>query len=354
MNYSSKRVMFMADNTVNLVFAGSGVLGVAYLGVLDYMFTSGKLKNLKRTAGTSSGAIAACITSLALPFEEIKRIADSLDISNVPFKGVFDAASIIESSSALMLENAKDVIEELFGDMNCLYRLIRNYGWYSSEYFYHWIKGIIAEQFNNKKQPPYTFSDFQRPELHKDDRQFHELYIIGTNLTTGTSQVFSYETTPDMEVAQAVRISMSIPLIFEAVRQNNTDFNGNVAENIYCDGGVLNNYPIKLFDSYRYSKSLLRGANMQTLGVRFKSSNPINRINNILDYIWSLVTAYTHVQQDSYYNSPMDIIRSISIDPMGISGIDFNINPDDKKYQLLYQQGYSAAEAFFQADVTPG
>jgi len=336
----------MIENIENLVFKGSGVLGIAYLGVLDYLFRNRKLNNLKRVAGTSSGAIAACITSLALPFDEINEIAASLDLRSVPYKGDFEAASILDSAQAILLESARDIIESFFGDMNCLYRLVANFGWYSSEYFYHWIKGVIASQFNNKKQPPYTFSDFQRPELHKDGRPFHELYIIGTDLTTGNSQVFSHETTPNMEVALAVRISISIPLFFEAVKISQSDTKGHESEHYYCDGGVLNNYPIRLFDSYRYNTRLVRGANMQTLGVRFKSNNPVNKINNLLDYIWCLVTSYTQVQQDNYYNSPMDIIRSISIEPTGISPIDFNISPKDR--DLLYQRGYLAAASFFQ------
>ena len=337
----------MIDNIVNLVFKGSGVLAIAYLGVLDYLTKHDKLKNLKRVAGCSSGALTACITSFGLPFVEIKKIAESLDFALVPYKGEFESASILDSASAFLLENSRNAIETIFGDMSCLYRLVTNYGWYSTEYFYHWIKGIIADQFNNKKQPPYTFADFKKPELHKDGRPFCDLYIIGTNLTTGNSQVFSFETTPDMEVAQAVRISISIPLFFEAVKIRQENISGNSMDNLYCDGGVLNNYPIRLFDSYRYNTRLIRGANMQTLGVRFKSNNPVNKIDNILDYIWSLVTTYTRVQQEDYYNNPMDIIRSISIEPSGISPIDFNINPGDRKYQLLYQQGYSAAEAFF-------
>lgn len=335
----------MMEQIENLVFKGSGVLGVAYLGVLDYLYRNKKLDHLKRVAGTSSGAIAACITSLALPFDKIREIADSLDLRSVPYKGELEAASIIDNAQAILLENSRDTIEAFFGDMNCLYRLVTSYGWYSSEYIYYWLRAVIAEQFNNKKQPPYTFSDFQKPKLHKDGRPFHELYIIGTNLTTGNSQVFSHETTPDMEVALAVRISISIPLFFEAVKIKQAGITGNTIDNFYCDGGVLNNYPIRLFDSYRYNARLVRGANMQTLGVRFKSSNPVNSINNLLDYIWSLVTTYTHVQQDNYYNSPMDIIRSISIDPAGISPIDFSLSPRDK--EMLYQMGYSAAAEFF-------
>jgi NTE family protein len=75
---------------------------------------------------------------------------------------------------------------------------------------------------------------------------FKDLYFVGTNLSTHFSEVFSHEHIPRMCVADAVRISMSIPLFFAAKRS----FRGDV----YVDGGILVNYPIKLFDRGKYVK----------------------------------------------------------------------------------------------------
>src|SRR3989442_3497051 len=47
-----------------------------------------------------------------------------------------------------------------------------------------------------------------------------------------------------MRVADAVRISMSIPLFCASVKLARGDR--------YVDGGVLDNYPIKLFDREKY------------------------------------------------------------------------------------------------------
>jgi len=330
----------MVNNINNLAFEGAGVLGIAYLGVLDYLYQNDLLKNVMRTAGTSSGAITACVTSFQLPFEDIRGIANSLNYRKVPNRSESDASS----------SNTEDIIfklEPLLGDLNCLYRLITRYGWFSSEYFYHWIKNVIANQFNNKKQPPYTFKDFKNSSLHKENRSFLDLYIVGTNLTTGTSKVFSYETTPMMEVADAVRISMSIPLFFEAIEVKQYDITGNNLTNFFCDGGVINNYPIRIFDSPSFNPNLLRGANMDTLGVRFMSRKQYFKIDNLLEYIWSLTLASNHIQQEEYYSNPMDIIRSINIDSLNISPIDFNISPNDETYKKLYSAGYSAAEEYF-------
>lgn len=330
----------MVRNISNLVFEGSGVLGIAYLGVLDYLYKNDMMKNIQRVAGTSSGAIAACLSSFQLPFEDLRTIANSLNYSKVPDSGESDATSPLT-------EDIFSLFDPIPGDINCLYRLMTRYGWYSSEYFYQWIKKVIADQFNNNKQPPYTFKDFKNTALHKDNRPFHDLFIVGTNLTTGTSKVFSYEATPMMEVADAIRISISIPLFFEAIEVKQYDITGNDLTNLFCDGGVMNNYPIKLFDSPRFNPNLLRGANMDTLGVRFMSKNQYSKIGNLLEYIASLALSSGHIQQEEYYSNPMNRIRSINIDSFDISPIDFNVTPNDATYQMLYLQGYTACETYF-------
>ncbi len=330
----------MVKHISNLVFEGGGVLGIAYLGVLDYLSRNDLMNNIMRTAGASAGAIAACITSFRLPFEEVKSIAESLNYRKIPDRNGIVGAGILPEDNASIGELSLD-------DLICLYRLISRYGWYSSEYFYQWIRKVIADQFTNEKQPPYTFEDFQNSSLHKDNRSFLALFLTGTNLTAGTSQVFSFDTTPAMEVAEAVRISMSIPLFFEAITIKQYDITGNRQNNFYCDGGVLNNYPIRLFDSGAFHSDPVRGANMETLGVRFMSRKQTFRINNLLDYIWSLVHTSGRVQQEEYYSSPMDRIRSVNIDSLDLSPVDFNVSPNDETYQKLYYQGYSAAQAYF-------
>ena len=75
----------------------------------------------------------------------------------------------------------------------------------------------LSELVARKTQKP----NFPLGSLHELARQqpghFRDLYTTGTNLTQQRVQVFSYETTPTMLVADAVRISMSIPLYFRAV-----------------------------------------------------------------------------------------------------------------------------------------
>ncbi|QXM06270.1 patatin-like phospholipase family protein [Crassaminicella indica] len=326
----------------NLVFEGGGILGIAYLGVLDFLYHKNILQNIRRVAGTSAGAIIACITSFALPFNETKEIIDTLDYSKIPQKNDHPALKEIPIPF-------RKNFEEIFENIDCLYRLVNDYGWYSSEYFYEWIKKQIASQFDaSKKLPPYTFEDFKNTSTHKDQKPFLDLYIIGTDISTKSSKLFSYETTPHMEVAQAVRISMSIPLFFESVKVNPKTQTKKSMPHIYSDGGIMRNYPIKIFDSSYFKDRIVNGINIQTLGVRFKNATKYNKINNFIEYIENLLISFISIQQDIYNHSPEDQIRSIQIDTKDISFIDFNIHQNDEKYRFLYQEGYKAAKNYFQ------
>ena len=331
----------MVNRIENLVFEGGGILGIAYLGVLEYLFQNRFMRDIRRTAGTSAGAITACITSFNLPFPEIKAIADSLDYKKVPYKEELDNTKHIPNE-------IKHTIEELFDDIDCVYRLIKNYGWFSTGYFYSWIKTVIGAQFDPaKKLPPYTFSDFKETSLHKQERPFYDLYIIGTDLSNRTSRVFSYDTTPLMEVAQAVRISMSIPLFFEAVAVHDSEVTGNDLKNVFCDGGVMNNYPLSIFDFVNSKPDNIYGVNMNTLGVRFNSRIQYTKIDNLLEFVKSMAHSAIRVQQDAYHNHPIDKARSINIDTLDVSPTNFDVSLNDNTYRLLYNQGYAAAETYF-------
>ncbi|WMI80030.1 patatin-like phospholipase family protein [Anaerotignum sp. MB30-C6] len=334
----------MTGKIENLVFEGGGVLGIAYLGALDYLFRNGLMGDITRVAGTSAGAITACVLSFNLPFWETRRIANSLDYRKVPSKGELEDISFIP-------EDVMEVMERFFDDIICVYRLMNNYGWFSTDYFYGWMRDVINAQFDvTKKSPPYTFEDFKNPLIHKDNRPFFDLYVIGTDISMKTSQIFSYETTPRMEVAQAVRISMSVPLFFEAVIKEHIDSRGNAYSRVFCDGGLMNNYPLSIFDYPRFNSDLYGGVNLSTLGLRFKNKLEHNEINNLWQYIDSLLRVSSYIQQQNYESNPLNQERSIIINTKDTHSLDFNIDVNDATYRFLYQQGYNAAKEFFSND----
>lgn len=341
----------------NLVFEGGGILGIAYLGMLKYLDEKHILQDIKRVAGTSAGAIMACVTSFNLPYVEIERMANSLDYKKVPSaKDKIDEKQIQtpDNIKEVLLSNLIDDIDNMdhtsdideerslknpLNNIECVQRLLTKYGWYSSNYFYEWIKIQIANQFDPmKKEPPYTFADFKDQSLHKNERMFKDLYIVGTDVSKRLKNVFSYETTPHFEVAQAVRISMSIPLYFEAVK---IDLETLVESqnNIFVDGGLVYNYPITIFDK--------PGHIARTLGGMLINNRGAQTINNLIDFIGSVIVTATDVQEQIYRSKPENMARSIPIYTGDLSPLDFNIKPGDEKYQYLFNQGYAATESYF-------
>ena len=234
----------------NLVFEGGGVKGLAYIGVLEILDTYNILPQIERVAGTSAGAITATLTSFKLNAKEIRDLSNTLDFSKIPQEK--------SSTDPDWIPGFLDKeLDKILGDVDSVYRLVKRYGWYASDYFYNWLQETIASQCKGKGLA--TFADFQA-------NGFCDLHIVVTDVSTHSSEVLSVDTAGDVPVADAVRMSMSIPLFFESLQFNGTRFGSG---DYYADGGVLNNYPIHVFDHPQYAKGnswFLEDTNWETLG----------------------------------------------------------------------------------------
>ncbi len=328
----------MSYNFRNLVFEGGGVKGIAYVGALYLLIEKDILKNIERIGGTSAGAINAVLTGLGFTQKETREVLWSLDF--------------------------KKFMDDSWGIIRDTKRLIEEYGWYKGDFFRGWIGKLIKKKTGNSES---TFGDI---EAMKEKKGFKSLYFMGTNLSTGFSEVFSPEHTPRMCVADAVRISMSIPLFFAAKRAIRGD--------IYVDGGLLDNYPVKLFDRERYitgdggvetdyyakinrgTKRLKRPVsrylyNRQTLGFRLDTKEEIalfrdqaepatRKINDFLDYSWVLIKTLLNAQNSIHLHSD-DWARTVYIDTIGVNTTDFDLS--DARKQALVKSGRQGAEEYF-------
>ena len=63
----------------NLVFEGGGVKGIAYAGAIEALETKNVLKDVKRVAGTSAGAITAALVSLKYDAATITKVVNNTD-----------------------------------------------------------------------------------------------------------------------------------------------------------------------------------------------------------------------------------------------------------------------------------
>ena len=73
----------MAYHFRNLVFEGGGVRGIAYVGALEVLDKEGILKDIKRVAGTSAGAMVAVLVGLRYTADELKEILWDLNFKKL-------------------------------------------------------------------------------------------------------------------------------------------------------------------------------------------------------------------------------------------------------------------------------
>ncbi|XP_035662131.1 uncharacterized protein LOC118406311 [Branchiostoma floridae] len=196
----------------NLVFEGGGARGVAYVGTLRVLETAGVLPKIQRVAGVSAGAITATLVALGLKCHEVAEQA-SVEIGEILISGGF--------------------LQKLVKPIN----LFRRYGWERGDGLYTFLGDILEKYTGN---PDITFK-----QLYDMDFKCKELCIVVTNLDQLTEECCHVKTTPDLPVRKAVRMSMSIPGLFEPVLD---DCHG--SKEFFVDGGVICNFPLHCFDGW--------------------------------------------------------------------------------------------------------
>ncbi len=326
----------------NLVFKGGGVKSYAYIGSIHVLEEKGVLDGVNKVGGSSAGALYAALVGLNFSADEIENFILSLD-----------------PNEELKKSSSEEVNKRFFTE----------YGNYKGDY--------INNNFNNFIVKKLGKSDITFQQIH-DQREsfgFKDIYLTGVDVSNGKLVVFSYENTPDMKLSDAVRISGGYPLMYTPVQLSDGFY--------YVDGGLINNYPIDIFNSKYENRNHI--ANPKTLGLYLGShsanegdlgineiSSLINNIsdkfsgasqddvnyyidqldfnkinygldqpiNDIVSYIAHLFAVYSKVKYDRYEG-----LHEIVIDDEGFNAINLDISQGD--VQKLIENGSNAATDYF-------
>lgn len=182
-----------------LVISGGGLKGFCALGALTRLKELDIIDNPDIYCGTSAGACIALLLLIGYSPNDIYEILSELDMSK------------------MIISNIDNVLDEVTLGLNLCEPIVYVIG--------HLIK---KKGFSVKS----TFEDLYNKTKKK-------LIITGVCLNDASLHYFSNETTPKMEILKAITISISIPIIFKPFTFNNK---------LWVDGGVMNNYPIELFN----------------------------------------------------------------------------------------------------------
>jgi NTE family protein len=326
----------------NLVFKGGGAKGVAYLGAIEALDHRGILPGIRGVAGSSAGAITAAVLSFSKSAAQVKEIVDTLDFSKIAGNEREDLPGVPK-----IVEDALKEVTGIAGDVTAILRLLRHFGLHSSAYFYNWLKQTIAAQCGGNGMA--TFRDFRA-------RGFRDLHVTSADVSLQTTKFFSAEDTPDVAVADAVRMSMSLPFFFEPQRFDGKELGKG---DYFVDGGTQDNYPITIFDQPQYAQGspyFVNGVNWETLGF-FLFTDEANirptRITNLVQYIEAMVETLLAVQDVMFRNNSVDPRRTVMVDDCGVPTTDFDIKPGDETYRKLVASGYNATVYFIDNQPPP-
>lgn len=175
--------------------------GFIFIGIIRYLYVENMYKSIKNVSGTSVGSIFALAFALKIPVEYLE-------------------------------EKYKEFVNDkdnMFVDKSKIFNIINENGIEEGKTY---IQSLIDY---TKKH--YNVDDLTFIELSK--KTGINLYVSCTNLNTNSNKIFSIEETPNISIFKAVSASISVPLLFKPVK---------IDDEFYIDGGLTNNFPIKVFE----------------------------------------------------------------------------------------------------------
>lgn len=283
---------------MNLVFSGGGINSLCYIGVLQCLEERGLLSKVRRIIGSSGGALFCLPVVLGYSCKDVTQILFGLNIETLQ-------------------DITSDTILQFFD----------SFGFDTGKRLEQLVKLLLEKK------------------VHNGLITFEELYAVkpidftvtGFCLSRKDTEYFNRHTTPNMPVYLAIRISCSIPFIY-----NYVPYQGR----IYLDGGVLDNYPIDYFHDEADSTigfCLSREDNSNN------SSTSDNRTDrkNILEFVYSLLVSLNHKLQKQnlrkYCNQTVVICSDLHLTQFSLS--------DAQKKECI-DKGYAATNAYFRQQAT--
>ncbi len=304
----------------DMVFEGGGVKGIGLAGAFRALTDAGHQPQC--VAGTSAGAITAALVAVGYSGAELEDIV----LHDMNFRNFEDRA--------------------LLGPLGELTEFARHRGMHSGEYFLNWMRERVAAKGIR------TFGELRNPGASPE--RLYRLQVIVSDLSGRRMLVLPRDAThlgvdPDqLEIAEAVRMSMSIPVFFRPVVVVD-DRSGN--QHVLVDGGMLSNFPVWLFDAPKDTApafptfGLLLVAPGQKAGLD-PAPVPPDQVAPIgSDAAFFTAMADTMMQaHDRFYLDDADYARTIASPTLGVRTTQFDITPAEAS--ALFESGRSAAQQF--------
>jgi len=280
----------------DLVFEGGGAKGMVFVGALRELERRGHTYG--RFLGTSAGAIMATFAAAGLTMQEMLDALNEKDAQGVPIFKQFlgrprpftrqdiQGSVTRQALQTIDLPGVPDNVEAYI-DRIVLYLMTRDEfahvfsfvergGWYSADAFVQWAQAKLDQASptgRRRELSRQTFAEFHRTTGR-------ELSLVAADTTDSRMLVLNHRTAPLVPVVWGMRMSMSLPLLWQEVvwQPEWGDYLGRpLAGHRVVDGGLLSNFPIELFLSGDPQVTALMGhrTSQGVLGLLIDESLPV-------------------------------------------------------------------------------
>lgn len=255
------------------ILAGGGTRLPAHVGVLRALDELGVIST--HLVGVSGGSIVAGLRAAGWSTEAMKTLATEVDFRQ--FRGLD------------------------------LWQLLFRGGLSSGDGFEHWMD----RQLNGAR-----FEDLAL-----------DLHVVATDVLSGEPVIFDRARTAEMRVAQAIRYSMGIPLLF-AYKEH--------AGRVLIDGSILAEEALR--QDWAGDGTPLCSFRLRASPSGAPARHPLGLSDYLQALIRTFMTSLSHeFVQDAFWNA------TIIIDTNGISPLEFGLSPATKLE--LYRLGYETTRA---------
>ncbi len=280
----------------DLVFEGGGAKGMVFVGAYEEFLN--RKHTFGRLLGTSAGAITATLLAAGYTAQEMREALAEQENGKSVFAGFmgepppFTREQIKASAIRDLLRNIDikplpgflenhldDTISEALADNSRsrhFFAFVERGGWFSAGRFITWLQD---------KLDTGPWKDGQRHFSGMSLSQFYaatgiDLSVVASDTTDSRLLVLNHRTAPDCPLVWAVRMSMSIPLVWDEVvweKGWGTYTGRDIAGHAIVDGGILSNFPIELFISGEPQVTRLMGSKQDNavLGLLIDEALPV-------------------------------------------------------------------------------
>jgi NTE family protein len=316
------------EKRVDLVFEGGGVKGIGLAGAFCHLLDQGYQP--QRVAGTSAGAITAALVAAGYDADKLRKLV----LEDMKY-GQFEDGHRLPGGEFI--------------------ELLHRRGLHPGKYFEGWMREHLEETGITK------FGQLREAAAAGDgggaaEAAAYKLQVIASDVTCERMLTLPLDAKhlgvdPDeLEIATAVRMSMSIPIFFDPVVFKNPQ---NGEEHVIVDGGLLSNFPVWLFDCkpgevprWPTFGLLLVAPNQQAPLIPGGDEAAERRGGtSLLSFLLSIGRTMMEAH-DRLYVEQANYARTIPIDTLGVGTTQFSIDDDADLKQRLFQSGSDAAAEF--------